>query len=250
VSHLCSTATGLHATDTQLNRRTRQAIVFVIISKRKYCLQFLCQLRAKEGKCQDSQQWQDYNWCVDRKRGLLKVHFLNQRGKTGVPRATSGQRPLSIRPDKLFVNLIQRTHFSFYSKRFETIVMFISYAALRKSIKHAKAKAVPLQALGGRGGIAPIILDLGTRWGWVVTVTPRPRFAPGKGPPGIHCTGGWVGPRAGLDTEVWGKIFCPRRRSNPDRSVVQPVVRHYTAWANQIPVLYFVYLFPSKRGIL
>jgi hypothetical protein len=32
---------------------------------------------------------------------------------------------------------------------------------------------------------------------------------PGKGPPGTHCTGGWVGPRAGLDTEVRGKILCP-----------------------------------------
>jgi hypothetical protein len=28
---------------------------------------------------------------------------------------------------------------------------------------------------------------------------------PGKGPPGTHCTGGWVGPRAGLDTEARGK---------------------------------------------
>jgi hypothetical protein len=35
--------------------------------------------------------------------------------------------------------------------------------------------------------------------------------------PGTHCTGGWVGPRAGLDTEAGGKILCPRRGSNPDR---------------------------------
>jgi hypothetical protein len=27
--------------------------------------------------------------------------------------------------------------------------------------------------------------------------------------PGTHCTGGWVGPRAGLDTEVRGKILSP-----------------------------------------
>jgi hypothetical protein len=32
-----------------------------------------------------------------------------------------------------------------------------------------------------------------------------------------------VGPRAGLDTEVRGKILCPCRGSNPDRPVVQPV---------------------------
>jgi hypothetical protein len=53
-----------------------------------------------------------------------------------------------------------------------------------------------------------------------------------KDPPGTHCTGGWVGLRAGLDTEDRGKILCPCRGSNPDRPVVQPVVRHYTDWVN------------------
>jgi hypothetical protein len=36
-----------------------------------------------------------------------------------------------------------------------------------------------------------------------------------------------VGLRAGLDTEARGKILCPCRGSNPDRPVVQSVVRHY-----------------------
>jgi hypothetical protein len=63
---------------------------------------------------------------------------------------------------------------------------------------------------------------------------PAVLLPPGKGP---HCTGGWVGPRAGLDTEARGKILCPRRESNPDSPVVQPVVRHYTAWANPAPLL-------------
>jgi hypothetical protein len=58
---------------------------------------------------------------------------------------------------------------------------------------------------------------------------PAALLPPGKGPPGTHWTGGWVGPRAGLDTEARGKILCPRWESNPDRPVVQPVVRHYTA---------------------
>jgi hypothetical protein len=53
--------------------------------------------------------------------------------------------------------------------------------------------------------------------------------------PGTHCTGSWVGPRAGRDTETRGKIRCPCRGSNPDRPVVQPVVRDYTAWANPAP---------------
>jgi hypothetical protein len=40
--------------------------------------------------------------------------------------------------------------------------------------------------------------------GGVVSVTPRPRFTPGERTPGTHYTGGWVGPRAGLDTEAGG----------------------------------------------
>jgi hypothetical protein len=51
---------------------------------------------------------------------------------------------------------------------------------------------------------------------------------PGERTPGTHWTGGWVGPKAGLDTEDRGKILRPCRGSNPDRPVVQPVVRHYT----------------------
>jgi hypothetical protein len=62
--------------------------------------------------------------------------------------------------------------------------------------------------------------------------TPAALLPPGKGPlvP--------IGQEAGWASEpVWtqeaiGKMPCPRRESNPDRPVVQPVVRHYTAWAN------------------
>jgi hypothetical protein len=32
---------------------------------------------------------------------------------------------------------------------------------------------------------------------------------PRERPPGTHCTGGWVDPRAGLDTEARGKILLP-----------------------------------------
>jgi hypothetical protein len=64
---------------------------------------------------------------------------------------------------------------------------------------------------------------------------PGRAFTPWERTPGTHCTGGWVGPRADLDTEDRGKILCSRRGSNPDRPVVQSVVRHYTAWANPAP---------------
>jgi hypothetical protein len=53
-------------------------------------------------------------------------------------------------------------------------------------------------------------------------------LCPGERTPVTHCTGGWVGLRAGLDTEARGKILCLCRGSNPDCPVVQSVVRHYT----------------------
>ena len=44
-----------------------------------------------------------------------------------------------------------------------------------------------------------------------------------RGRPGIHCTGGWVGPRAGLDG-------CGNSRLPPgfDPRAVQPVASSYT----------------------
>jgi hypothetical protein len=46
-------------------------------------------------------------------------------------------------------------------------------------------------------GIALSVLDPGARRGWVVSTTPRPLYLRER--PGTYYTGGWVGPRAGLD---------------------------------------------------
>ena len=45
------------------------------------------------------------------------------------------------------------------------------------------------------------------RWGWAVSTTPRPLYPQER--PSSHCTGGWVGPRAGLDG-------CGKSRSHRD----------------------------------
>jgi hypothetical protein len=50
--------------------------------------------------------------------------------------------------------------------------------------------------------------------------------------PGTRWIGGWVGLRAGLDTEVRGRLLCLCRGTTP---VVQCVVRHYTDWVNPVP---------------
>jgi hypothetical protein len=74
---------------------------------------------------------------------------------------------------------------------------------------------------------------------------PGRALPPGKGPPvptrthpyppvptRTHCTGGWVGPRAGLDAEARRKIIsAPVGDRTP---VVQSVDRHYAAWATSM----------------
>jgi hypothetical protein len=87
-----------------------------------------------------------------------------------------------------------------------------------------------MKAHGGRGGIAPTHtlprpLDGGE---WTAT-RHRRAFPPGKGPPGTHWIGSWVGLRAGLDAGARRKILCPCRGSNLDHPIVHPVVKHYTA---------------------
>jgi hypothetical protein len=61
--------------------------------------------------------------------------------------------------------------------------------------------------------------------GWVVSVTPQPRFTPGERTPSTHWTGGWVGLRAGVDTEAREKTLS----SAGDRTLdMQSVARRYT----------------------
>jgi hypothetical protein len=108
-----------------------------------------------------------------------------------------------------------------------------------KWIQKKTSKAVPLHAmvaLGGRGGIPPIHF-----WPRHQTGLSGQRHAPAALCPGetthsTHCAGDWVGPRAGLDTDGRGKIISFCRWSNPDRPVVQSVVRHYTDWATPDPI--------------
>jgi hypothetical protein len=56
----------------------------------------------------------------------------------------------------------------------------------------------------GKGRYSSTFLNLGIRRRWVVS------FNPGDKAPGTHCRGGWVGPRAGLDTVKYKNISWPR----------------------------------------
>jgi len=71
----------------------------------------------------------------------------------------------------------------------------------------------------GSRGIALPFDDHCTRKGWGVSVTPRPLFTPQERP-GTHYTGGWVGPKAGLDRCGESRH---RQDSIPGPSSPQPV---------------------------
>jgi hypothetical protein len=84
-----------------------------------------------------------------------------------------------------------------------------------------------MKAYWGSGGIAPRILDLGTRCMWVVSFTPRSLYPQGKSP--------WYpldrrlsGPQSRSGRGVKRKIPSSRRESNPRTPIVKSIVQRYT----------------------
>jgi hypothetical protein len=63
----------------------------------------------------------------------------------------------------------------------------------------------------GCGCIAPCILDLGTRWRWVVSFTLQPLYPQGRAPC-THWIGGWVGPEL-VWTQWWREKFLSLTRT-------------------------------------
>jgi hypothetical protein len=53
----------------------------------------------------------------------------------------------------------------------------------------------------------------------------------------IHCTGGWVGPRAIVDIVEKRRISLPCQESNPDSSVVRSIVAIRLSSTSQIIIL-------------
>jgi hypothetical protein len=81
----------------------------------------------------------------------------------------------------------------------------------------------------GSGGITPRILDLGTRWRWVVSFTPRLLYPQGKSP--------WypLGRRLGGAQNRWREKFpAPAGNRSSDHPARSPALYH---WAIPAPVL-------------
>jgi hypothetical protein len=94
-----------------------------------------------------------------------------------------------------------------------------------------------MMALWVTGGIATLFLILGTRRGWVVSITPRPCFTRGERTPGTHCTGGWVGLKAAWTQRVEEKSIASR--IGPGRPVRSQSLYwlSYPAYINSGPIL-------------
>jgi hypothetical protein len=92
----------------------------------------------------------------------------------------------------------------------------------------------------GSEGIAPRILDLGTRGRWVVSFTLRPLYS-------RDWIEGWVGPRAVLGAAVKRKIPRTRRESNPRTPIVQPVAQRYTDWAITAHVMWTLFIWRLEK---
>jgi hypothetical protein len=107
---------------------------------------------------------------------------------------------------------------------------FLYLKMMMRTPKVKLSRYTPWRRLGWETVSLLLILNLGTRWGLVVSVTPRPRFTPGERTPDTHCTG--------LDAEARRKILYLCRGSKP---VVQSVVSHYNDWATPAPMWTYNY---------
>ena len=106
---------------------------------------------------------------------------------------------------------------------FRIKMCFLSFTPIRSSFKNTivkgknKGKAHPrTNHEGPEGGVEVQLysfLNLGARWGWVVSTTPRPVYTQER--PGTHCTEGWLGFKAVLDG-------CGKSRSHRDMIPVPP----------------------------
>jgi hypothetical protein len=143
--------------------------------------------------------------------------------------------------NKLFIHLSPDFRFQTFSLSLTRHIVFFTVVLLFAKplwcYRPTKKQSSPATRHGsswGRGGMAPTHSRPRHYMGVSSQRHAPAALFPGERTPGIHCTGGWVSPRAGLDTEVRGKILCLCRESNPDRPFVQSVVRHYTDWATPV----------------
>jgi hypothetical protein len=87
--------------------------------------------------------------------------------------------------------------------------------------------------------------ELGTRWRWVVSFTPRPLYTQGRAP-GTLWIGGWVGPRVGLDTVWKRRIPAPTGNWTPHHPARSPALYHWAILALSSEIFYTISILPMR----
>jgi hypothetical protein len=92
-----------------------------------------------------------------------------------------------------------------------------------------------MKAYWGSGGIVQRILDLGTRWKWVVSFTPRPLYHQGESPwyP-LDRKLGETQSRSGRGGEKKNSQSLP----GLDPPIIQPVAQRYTTELSRLKITY------------
>jgi hypothetical protein len=104
---------------------------------------------------------------------------------------------------------------------------------------------VKLSVYRGSGGIVPRILDLGTRWRWVVSYTPRPLYPQGKNT--------WYLVPEPVWARWWREQFpIPTGTRTPDHPARSPALSRFllhSKWGNLILLTSTCFLSISVRFI-
>jgi hypothetical protein len=97
----------------------------------------------------------------------------------------------------------------------------------------------------GRRGTAPLTLNIGTRWRWVVNFMPRPHY-PGKKNPDTHLKWDGVGTRAGLGNLHNSLWLLPN--SKPGQPSLRP--GRYPKHIDHFKLKYLIQPFCNQRLLL
>jgi hypothetical protein len=118
-----------------------------------------------------------------------------------------------------------------------TQYVFMVWCLVKHNLACSLTEHHAMKAYWENGATAPRILNLGTRWRWVVRFMPLALYLPpsGERAPGIHLIGAWVGPRAGLDAVVKRKIPSCCRDSNPHHPARSSTMHHWAIPAAPAP---------------
>jgi hypothetical protein len=103
--------------------------------------------------------------------------------------------------------LFQNFYFNFHTSTEHQVVPVLSFSTEHYAMK----------MYWGRWSIDPHILDLSTRWRWVISFTPQALYPRERGP-GSHWINGWV------DTVMKRKIPSPCWTQTPNHPVCSPTL--------------------------